>query len=504
MRFAEPGIGSIALGLGVSTALSALALLLPGTEFERVRFGLAGKLSTNLLESALSVLTDFDRDGYGLVSAPLDPDPWNPQIAPWQVDLPGNGIDEDGLAGDLPELIRSTPRATCEAGVATGARPHLLLVYLESFRADLIGGRLDGHEVTPFLNRLAQEGAAAQHAYAHSPWTLPSRDSLFTGALTAEAGTPNLIDDFESAGYRVAIFSGQDDSYGDTLARLGFDRANRHYHARDDLLLKASRSSAPASLQVSWKTLLKRLTEYFAEPATDQPLFLYVNVVDSHFPYTHAELDPMLGDAELAGWSIRARNADRVFRVYANTVANVDRAVSDVVEAFRRKIAGADHAIIVTGDHGQSFYENGLLGHGQALDSSQTQVPLILWGIGGDWPEPSAPSDLRDLIRCNLGRERGAGVPRARFAADPEREILQWTPSLEQPHRVALRRLSGALEYDFIANLASRTRRSESPSSAANELRADERSAAAQSGAEFEHLIQSWESVRAELVAAGG
>jgi hypothetical protein len=503
-RFAEPGTTSIAPGLAVCTSLASLVLLLPGAALDRVRFGLSGKLGTHLLETAISALTDVDRDGYGLASSPRDPDAWNARIAPWAVDVPGNGIDEDGLAGDLRELVRPRPPAKCEAGPTSGARPHLLFIYLESLRADLIGARLDGREVMPYSNRLALDGASSQHAYTHSPWTLPSRDSLFSGALAAPAGAPNLIDDFERAGYRVAIFSGQDDSYGDTIARLGFERADRHYHARDDVLLRTSRSTAPVNLQVSWKTLSRRIPDDLAEHAPDRPLFLFVNLVDTHFPYTHAELDPILGDTSPAGWSIRARHADRVVRMYANTAANVDRAIADVVATFRRHIAAADHAIIVTADHGQSFYENGLLGHGQALDTSQTRVPLILWGIGGDWPEPSAPSDLRELIRCHLGRERGAGIPRARFTADPRREILQWTPTLDQPHRVALRRMSGALEYDFITDRASRTWRSEIPSAAANELHADERETAPQSGSEFEHLIRSWESARAEAAAGGG
>jgi len=108
----------------------------------------------------------------------------------------------------------------------------------------------------------------------------------------------------------------------------------------------------------------------------------------------------------------------------------------------------------VTGDHGQSFYETGTLGHGHEFSQGQTRVPFILWGIGGEWPEPIAPSDVRGLLDRNLFLPRQS-LPRARFIPDPGRKMLQYLGPLDRPERIALRGVDGALAYDLLLDEAS-------------------------------------------------
>src|SRR5262249_32441055 len=159
-----------------------------------------------------------------------------------------------------------------------GARPHVLLVYLESFRSDLVGARLGGKEVTPFFNRLAREGGASSHAYVHSPWTLASRTHLLSGRMLHAAGDPTLVDDFKSRASPGAWLWGQADSYGDSATRLGASRAVVFYAARQDLDRRTSRSTAPISLQVSWKTLTGHALDFLAHVDASQPVFVYLNV----------------------------------------------------------------------------------------------------------------------------------------------------------------------------------------------------------------------------------
>jgi hypothetical protein len=483
VRFGPPAASRLwgsFLGLWVASAvvLVASALWVP-----ILHFGLGNKSSGALLVDIVQRVTDLDRDGYGLLSLPADPAPLDATIHPYAVDLPGNGVDENGFGGDLP-VGHVLPPPVAAAGAPAEATPHFLLIYLESFRADLLDQRLDGREITPFLNQLAAEGVRSEHAFVHSPWTLPSRAQLFAGSRTPPAAGPTLIDDFLERGYTVAYFSGQDDSYGDSVERLGADRADLFYDARADLERRTSRTTASVSLQVSWKTVLERVEAFLEGADPDRPHFLYVNLVDTHFPYHHDELDDILGVEPLQRSDIRLGRAQQVRAAYANSAANVDRAAGRLVAAWRERFRGRPQAILVTGDHGQSFYETGTLGHGQELRQAQARVPLVLWGIGGVWPEPLAPSDLRGLLDRNLFLARGEGLPRARLEPDPARRVFQYLGPLERPERLGLRGVDGLVVVDLRRGSAWRLDADESqPPGPAPE-------------AEVQALIWSWETLQ--------
>jgi hypothetical protein len=447
-RFAPPPLRSVFTAFASCALLGALVVVLPSDTMERLRYALRGKLSRIALAEVIERVSDVDRDGYGWLARPPDPAPFDGAVRPYAIDVPGNGVDENGIGGDHPLAFEPTPVAAAPMP-AGEERPDFLLIFLETFRADLLGARLGGREITPYLNRLAREGASSSRAFVHCPATIPSRAQLFVGSLSFRGADSTLIDDFKDLGYGVGYFSGQDDSFGDSESLLGLDRADVFYDARRDVTKRTSRSTLAPSLQVSWKTVLSRVREFLAEVDPDEPLFLYVNFTDAHFPYVHDEMDPILDVEPITSSDIRAENAEKVRQAYANAAANVDRAVEELIDTWRTHLEGRDHAILVTADHGQAFYEKGFLGHGQALDDAQARIPLILWGIGGDWPEPLGLADIRGLLRRNLEVGRGGEVPVARFVPDPERRILQWAANVRRPHLVGLRGLEELVLYDF-------------------------------------------------------
>jgi len=438
---------SVAAG-GSILLMVALLTRLPGPTAAQLRYGLERKSADIVTTWVLAFAADVDGDGFGPLSSVRDPAPFDGSRHPYAREIVDNGVDENGLGGDLSSAHAIFDRVRAPLDLH-GPRPHVLLLYLESFREDLIGQELEGREITPFLNRLADAGGSTSHAYAHAAWTLQSRSQLFGGRVEQRAGDSSLIDDFKAKGYRVAHFSGQDESYGKSQAVLGVERADHFYHARFDMDRRSSRSTTPVSLQVSWKVLLERVEAYLDEYDAGAPLFLYVNIVDTHFPYVHDELDDILGAPPLERGEIRMRRAERVREGYANAAANVDRACERTTVAFREAIGGADHAVLVLADHGEGLYERGRLGHGQTVDGLETRVPFIVWGIGGEWTVPLAVTDVRGLLRRNLPLERGDGPPIPRFVPDPSRRILQYAPSLERPEVIALRGLDRVVSYDF-------------------------------------------------------
>lgn len=426
------------------------ALLLHGVagRWPVVAYGLDRKPSGVALRALVQHATDWDRDGFGWLSRPPDPDPFDRARNPFALEIPGNGIDENGIGGDRPAGAPERPTASTPAVESSTARPSFLLIFLESFRGDLIGRRLGEREVTPTLNQLAAEGASSGQAFVHSPSTWISRAELFQGRIHPTAGAPSLVDDFKQRGYRVAYVSGQDETHGGENL-VGYDRADHFVDARSHVERMTSRTALTVSLQVSWRVVLEEVEAYLAASRADpRPLFLYVNLVDTHFPYHHAELEPLLGVVPVGRAEIRPWNAARVFETYLQAAANVDRAIAELLEIWREQ--EGDSAILVTADHGQAFYEDGMLGHGQSLAENQSRVPLIVRGIAGDWPEPIGMSELRGRVLAGLA----GGDARPRFAPDPARRLFQFTGPLDRPNEIGLRSSAGLTAVDVPAREA--------------------------------------------------
>jgi hypothetical protein len=229
---------------------------------------------------------------------------------------------------------------------------------------------------------------------------------------------------------------------------LGIERADVYYDARSDPDHNVSLFRTSGSLAVSWKRVNQVVGEYLAGWHPAQPLFLYVSYGDTHFPYDHRELDDLLGVERLPRRLIRPENPEGVFDTYANAAANVDRAIEALVALLRARIGSGELAVIVTSDHGEALFEDGVLGHGLALDVTQTRVPMVVSGLGGEWPEPLGISDVRTGIQRSLAAPPDGAAARLRFARDPGRRILQYMAVPERPRLLSLRGVDTVLRYD--------------------------------------------------------
>jgi hypothetical protein len=212
--------------------------------------GLRRKPSGQTLGALIGALTDVDRDGFGLMSRPADPAPWDARVYPYAVDVPGNGLDENGIAGDLPE---GQPYTEGLGDAPPFLRtPNIIVVMLETFRADLLGTTVGHRAVTPFLDLLASQGVSASRAYSHNGYTVQSRYHLFTGSFVGTRGDRSLIDDFRANGYEVAFFSAQDESFGGPRYDIGTGRADVFYDARQDRARRYTTFTSECRSTSSW------------------------------------------------------------------------------------------------------------------------------------------------------------------------------------------------------------------------------------------------------------
>lgn len=442
--------------------------------------GFRRKPSSRWLGRAVELLTDVDRDGYGALGRPEDPNLFDSRVRPYAIDVPGNGIDEDGVAGDLP--ASAAPYRELAGGSSIWrSTPDVILVVLESFRADAVGARYEGKPVTPVLDELARRGISASRAYSHNGYTVQSRRHIFAGSTADVRGDATLLDDFKAHGYEAAYFSAQDESFGGPRQAVGFDRADVSYDARREPELRFTTYSTAGSLAIPYTVLGDRIGAFLKNRAAGRPLFLYVNFQDTHFPYHHRQIQPLINDTVLPQSEITPDRAAAVRAMYLNTAANVDRAIGRVLTEARSSLA-RDPAVIVLSDHGESLFDEGFLGHGYTLNDAQTRIPLVVANLPITIEEPFGEADLRNAIDAGLAAEpEAAPVPVLRTT--PSKEVFQYLGTFERPRQIALTGMNGRIIYDFraaqVQTLDREWRRPEALEAPAKQ--------------EFVRLVQTWE-----------
>ena len=334
---------------------------------------------------------------------------------------------------------RSTPAAQSQASAA--ARPSILLVTLDTTRADAIGPEAVGIR-TPGFDALAARGMRFRQAYATVPETLPSHASMMTGVYPAghaihENGRflsptqPVAADELRKAGYETAAFVS---SF--ILARQ-FGLA-RGFDVYDDTL--------PAgAVERNARATTDAALAYLARPRT-KPLFLWVHYFDPHYPYTPPE--PFLS---------RFRG-----KPYLGEVAAMDEQLGRLTAAFERSARGPV-AFVVVGDHGEGLGEHGEALHGNLLYQSTMHVPLVVVGPGVPVGVNDTPVSTRRVFQTLLDF---AGTKEPLSLRRPASEVVlgeAMKPFLEygwQPQVMAVsgRRksiLAGRVEmYDVVADPA--------------------------------------------------
>src|SRR6185295_20414111 len=102
--------------------------------------------------------------------------------------------------------------------------------------------------------------------------------------------------------------------------------------ARSDRTKRYSTSTTPGSLAVPLTVVEGHVTEVLARAAADRPLFLCVNFHDTHFPYTHPGIETITSAVRINRAGIVPGARDALWATYANTAANVDRAIGHVID----------------------------------------------------------------------------------------------------------------------------------------------------------------------------
>jgi choline-sulfatase len=250
--------------------------------------------------------------------------------------------------------------------------PNVLIVTIDTLRADRVGVYGAKDVETPNIDRLAREGAWVPQATVHVPLTRPSHVSLFTGRYPDEHGirdnvspplaadVPLLAERFQRAGFATGAFIAAvvlDHQSG--LAR-GFDLYSDGFDPGAD----RKAGDVVAADAIAWMTALASPKP---EANAGRPkFFAWVHLYDVHAPY----VPPPPYASRYAG------------RPYDGTVAWSDEIVGRIVDALRAAGTLDRTLVIVTSDHGEALGEHGEDVHGYFVYEATLRVPLVIRGPG--------------------------------------------------------------------------------------------------------------------------
>jgi len=277
------------------------------------------------------------------------------------------------------------------AGVAPNA-PNLLVITIDTLRADRI--RVFGHDAarTPNLDRLAAEGVLFSRAFSHVPLTLPSHCTLFTGQLPAVHGVRDngqrftgtvktLAEIARAEGYSTAAFVGA----FPLDSRFGLDRGFQTY---DDLYGDGTAVRDMAFIERRAEDVNRKAENWILSHGRN-PFFAWVHYYDPHAPYDPPP--PFTGD--FAG------------REYDGEIAYTDFYVGKLLETLDKAGLRRNTLIVMASDHGEGLGEHKERTHGIFIYDSTLHVPLII-----SYPEAlprgrviTAPVGLQDVLPTVLG-----------------------------------------------------------------------------------------------------
>lgn len=315
-------------------------------------------------------------------------------------------------------LVLILPTAGCDDGpnAPTGRFERVVLVTIDTLRADHLQSYGYARQTSPFLDRLAQEGVVFTRAHATMSHTAPSHASMFTGLLPLQHGVlrngdelspalPNAAQQFRDAGYRTGAFL----STG-FLSRVatGFetvDCAMRSGNHTVDRAVDWIEAGDPARPFFAWVHLFdvhEAERPKWAPPracydANARRTPLGPRAFYNYLAELHGLPNPPPGEPfptltwdtneKLRATSLASRE-ELVARIddYDAQIAFVDSQIERLFEVVANVGAPGSSLWIVTSDHGEGLGSHGYRGHGAHIYEAQLHVPLIVYASDGSLP----------------------------------------------------------------------------------------------------------------------
>jgi arylsulfatase A-like enzyme len=313
---------------------------------------------------------------------------------------------EERVKADDIRIIQR-PVISMEKYLATARPTHrwnVIILVVESLRADQLRAYGSSRDIMPTVDDLSRESRVFLNAYTHSSHTDYATVTPFSSHYPLRSNTsyiypekpsyPRVLiyDVLKAFEYHTAIFSSSNEFWGGMINFLQTGNIDRFFHAAnfkgpsyvlqgDAGFAKWTRETKHAgsvddrytvSEAIQWIESLKR-----------EPFFLGLNFQSSHLPYmVPRDFPRRFGPAKL-DFTIRFAHFPRekiqiVKDIYADSLAYVDAQIARLFEYLKSKGMWDSTIIVLTGDHGQAFYEHGFASHASAIFNEVMKVPLVI------------------------------------------------------------------------------------------------------------------------------
>lgn len=296
-------------------------------------------------------------------------------------------------------------------GAASAGAPvsNILLITIDTLRADALGCYGSREAATPNLDRLAAEGALFTNAHASNVVTLPSHANILTGLYPHQHGIRDNSGFLLSPGHETlaSLLSRQGWATGAFVgafpldSRYGLDRGFEVYDdsyppgaSPEDFELRERPATEVAAAAAAWWT-----------KQGGRRRFLWAHLFDPHAPYR----PPSPFAEKFAA------------KPYLGEVSATDAALGPLLELARTE---PGTLVIVTSDHGESLGDHGELTHGLFAYEATLKVPLIVWQAGSVRPRRDARQARHVDIFATAAAAAGLQAP----TASPGRSLLPLSP----------------------------------------------------------------------------
>jgi membrane-anchored protein YejM (alkaline phosphatase superfamily) len=410
---------ALALGAGAVVAAEALGLAFLALRARPGRPGLPVAALAKGFLAATVLLFSAERATY--VSALAAG--WRAPVRAAEA-LPGSPVEE-ALRTRLTYEPRLRPTLAPLRTRPVADPPSILWIVVESWRADALAP-----DAMPATWRFAQGATRFTNHRSGGNWTYAGVFSMFYGLHAAYSRAaeearrgPVLLARARELGYDVRVVAARTTRFPrfrDTVF-AGLPEAA----VEDDL-----GGADAAELD---RKLVARARELLAGADPARPLFLALFLDSTHLPYAfspenaiHRPYTERLYYTEMT----EPQDPEPIRNRYRNALREVDRSVGEILAALERSGRADETIVVLTGDHGQEFYEHGALGHNIAFDAPQTAVPLVL-KVPGEPPRVHAGLtrhvDIAPTLLARLGvesppEEYALGVPLG--AGPPDRAVM--------------------------------------------------------------------------------
>lgn len=350
---------------------------------------------------------DRDGDGYARFLGGGDCDDSDRTVYPGAPELPDDGIDQNCVGGDAHAAPATATTAFVPVPPGVPAGFNVLLLTIDTARADHFGMYGYARPTTPNLDAMASAATVFSHSWAHAPSTRYSIPAILTGRLpldvhydTSVSGWPGILPSATTIAEALAplgFTTGAITNYWYFDRTRHMDQGFAEYD-NDNARLHSSVSGAgPEQTRGSSSQQQTDKALAFVARHAAARWFLWVHYYDPHYAYEpHTEV-PSFG-------------SDRV-ALYDGELRFTDHHIGRLLDDLRTRGLYDRTVIALTGDHGEGFGEHGVELHGYHLYAPQTQVPLVIRVPGLPPRRAATPAGHIDLLPTLVNLAGGAPSP---------------------------------------------------------------------------------------------